>query len=51
MPLGVVRFEQPIGFLVGEEVEDKLADGSAVPDGVVEDPSIGRRGNGVRTLG
>ena len=50
VPFVLVRFEEAVGFFVGEEVEDQCFDAAVFADGVVEDPGVGGRGHGVRAL-
>lgn len=50
VPFVFVRFEQAVSLLVGEQVEDEGADWRVVADGVVEDPRVGGRGDGVGTF-
>lgn len=47
VPLVFVRFEQLVGLLVGEEVEDERAQGRRGADLLVEDARVAGRGDGI----
>lgn len=51
VPVVLMGFEQAVGFLVGEEVQDEGAERGGVADGVVEDPGVARGGDGVGGFG
>lgn len=51
VPFVFVGFEEAVRFLVGEEVEDQVPEFAVVRDGVVEDPGVGRGGDGVGAFG